>query len=137
MRISITASSPLNWFREDVLIFLTVGELRGENLHTGVRSQVVRQRLHPRSLVNRFGDLQAEFFSLSRQLCPRGWARPHAVVCLHGLDEGGYTEIEIRAVREAAMAAGLRKIWLVSRPVVATEVRQFFSTGGLLPGALD
>lgn len=137
MRISVTISSPLNWLREDLLILLSAGELRGENLHTGVRAQVLRQRAHPRSLVNHFHDLQGEFVSLCRQLCPRGWTRPHALVCLVGLDDGGYTEVEIRAVREAALAAGLRKIWLTSRPLVATEARQFFSAGGLLPSALD
>ena len=136
MSIGLTASWLVNWFREDALITLGANELRGENLHTKARAQLPRQRVHPRSLVNRFDDLQGEFVTLCRQLFARGWTRPHVIVCLIGLDEGGYTEIEIRAVREAAMGAGLRKIWLVSGPLVATEARQIFSSGKPPPGVL-
>jgi len=137
MSIGITKSSPLNWFREDGLIALSASELRGENLRTGVRALVARQHDHPRSLVSSFEALHGEFLTLRRQLFPRGWTSPHVVLCLDGLDEGGYTAIEIRALREAALAVGLRKIWLVSGPLVAAQARQFFAAGGPLPGATD
>lgn len=129
MPIPITASTPLGWFRQHGLFTLSASELRGENLDTGAQTSIAREAAHPRTLIARFEPLQAALAALRRELFPRGWTRPQVVLCLVGQAEGGYTEIETKALREAALGAGVRKLWITPRPLVASEARAFFRSG--------
>jgi len=43
--------------------------------------------------------MEKELRSLMRSMFPKYWLYTELVICLEGLNEGGYTTIEIRAAR--------------------------------------
>jgi len=79
-----------------------------------VSCEVVNPFSHPRSLIS---DLTAGALLLRafmRRVSPRHWLHPKPVVFLHPADEpeGGYTQIERRALCELGLGAGARSVVL-------------------------
>lgn len=70
---------------------------------------------HPRSLFNKFEPIRAAFASTFRELGAFrfGCIRPAGLVHLIEEMEGGYTQAELRAFREAAEAAGMRNVLML------------------------
>jgi len=69
---------------------------------------------HPRTLMGHFMEIEDCFKSIAKELAPRRFLLqdPTAVVHLLESVEGGYTNVEIRAFREAAFGAGAREIFV-------------------------
>lgn len=62
---------------------------------------------HPRTLMGDFESVQKAFAAAFQELCP--WGRlfkPRALVHLPSTCEGGHTNVELRAFKEAAEMAG-------------------------------
>ena len=80
---------------------------------------------HPRTLMGDFQGVEATFRSLLSQLGVRAWykRKPWALVHLPDPTEGGYTPVELRAFREAALGAGCSNVWLLDskEPVLSKE----------------
>ena len=72
-----------------------------------------------------FPGVEAAFKSLLNKLGLRAWykRKPWALVHLPDLTEGGYTPVELRAFREAALGAGCASVWLLDskEPVLSKE----------------
>lgn len=63
--------------------------------------------VHPRTLMGDFEAVHKAFQSALRELCPWGrLIKPRALVHLPPDVEGGYTNVELRAFKEAAEMAG-------------------------------
>ena len=69
---------------------------------------------HPRTLMGDFMEIEKCFRSIAKELAPRRFLLqdPTAIVHLLETVEGGYTNVEIRAFREAAFGAGAREIFV-------------------------
>lgn len=78
--------------------------------------EVVNPFGHPRSLFSDFTCADQVFRSFVRRLHPGGALRPAPMMVLQpeGPDEGGYTQVELRVLRELALGAGADRcgIWL-------------------------
>ena len=76
--------------------------------------EVVNPFAHPRSLVSDFTSGELLLRAFVRRASPRHWLHPAPLVFLHpvGDPEGGYTQIERRALREMALGAGARNVAL-------------------------
>lgn len=70
---------------------------------------------HPRTLMGDFPGVEAAFKSLLAKLGLRAWyvRKPVALVHLPDPVDGGYTSVEMRAFREAALGAGCSEVWLL------------------------
>lgn len=81
---------------------------------------------HPRSLVSDFVLAEAVLKHLIVQAAPAGWRRlvspsPRMVIHPLGEPEGGYTQVEVRALRELAMAAGAASVTVWQGHSLTTE----------------
>lgn len=68
---------------------------------------------HPRTLMGEFYEIEACLKELVKQVVPKSLfaLAPVAVVQLLEVSEGGYTNVEIRAFREAVLGAGARRVY--------------------------
>lgn len=92
---------------------------------------------HPRSLVSDFVLAEAVLKHFVIQAAPAGWKRlvvpsPRMVIHPLGEPEGGYTQAEIRALRELGMAAGAASVTVwQGRDLTPKELRSgHFPTEG-------
>ena len=81
---------------------------------------------HPRSLVSDFVLAEAVLKHLIIQAAPAGWKRlvspsPRMVIHPLGEPEGGYTQVEVRALRELATAAGAASVTVWQGHSLTTE----------------
>lgn len=69
---------------------------------------------HPRTLMGDFMEIEACFKSIVKELAPRRFLLQDPTAIVHLLEsvEGGFTNVEIRAFREAAFGAGAREIFV-------------------------
>ena len=70
---------------------------------------------HPRSLAGKFAEVESAFRELisSQPKVLFGLVKPKVLVHLVLEAEGGYTELELRFFREAALGGGASQIYLV------------------------
>ncbi|WP_229613480.1 hypothetical protein [Vibrio parahaemolyticus] len=92
-------------------------------LHVETNKTLVKGCLalaHPRSLMGDFFAVQECLISISKELIPKSIfsLAPVAVVHLLETSDGGYTNVEIRAFKEAVLGAGARAVYFVDSPVL-------------------
>ena len=75
-------------------------------------AQVVNPFAHPRSLVSDFTVAEQVLKYYVRRILPNSFLRPAPVVIIHplGSPTGGFTQVERRAFREMALAAGASEV---------------------------
>ena len=83
--------------------------------HLDRATELTKALDHPRTLMGDFPGVEAAFKSLLRKLGLRLWyvRKPVALVHLPDPVDGGYTPVEMRAFREAAIGAGCSEVWLL------------------------
>ncbi|WP_227469523.1 MULTISPECIES: rod shape-determining protein [Delftia] len=88
-------------------------------------AEVVNPFAHPRSLISDFVLAEHLLKYQLRRLQAGGWlaASPHIVIHPLGDPEGGFTQVELRALRELGSAAGASKVnvW-TGRPLTDEEL---------------
>jgi hypothetical protein len=88
---------------------------------------------HPRTLMGDYPGVEATFKKLLDKLGLRAWykRKPWALVHLPDPIEGGYTPVEMRAFREAALSAGCSDVWLLDskESVLSKEKLEEVRTG--------
>jgi rod shape-determining protein MreB len=99
-------------------------------------AELVNPFTHPRTLISDFtvAEQVVKHFVQKASKAAGGIFRPSPIVVLHPLvdPEGGFTQIELRAMREMAMGAGARKviIW-IGRELSNDELSSLkFGSGG-------
>lgn len=116
---------------------IAVGKEASAAASAQTRAEIVRPFAHPRSIVSDFtaGEHLLKTF-MSKLQTPGLFAlAPHIVMHPLGDPEGGYTQVEVRAIQELARGAGAHTavVWQ-GRPLTDNELitGQFPSTGSIL-----
>lgn len=121
--------------RQPKLKVLGVGnEARG---HAGDSVEIAQPFAHPRSLVSDFTLGEQLLKVLIPRLLGHGFLIPAPLVILHplGQPEGGFTQIEIRALQEMALGAGAAKVIVWQGPNLTNQqvlTRQYPAEGRVL-----
>ncbi len=91
---------------------------KGEVQITHVESDTSQTKVcsalsHPRTLMGDFYEIERCLKELVKQVVPKSLfaLTPIAIVQLLDVSEGDYTNVEIRAFREAALGAGARRVY--------------------------
>lgn len=119
------------------LAVLGVGAQAGAAAAAVPGARVVRPFAHPRTLVSDFSAAEALLRALVKQALGKGLLAVSPVVVMHpmGSPEGGFTLVELRAIRELALGAGAAsaQVW-TGRPLTDDELRsgQFPAEAGQL-----
>lgn len=101
------------WIKRHVSLEIKNGEIKGKSFDTG---EIISRRCesldHPRTLMGDFMGVEACIKEVLIQLTPKRFLLPAPIVYIHLLDkvEGGVTNVEARAFREATIGAGAREI---------------------------
>jgi hypothetical protein len=99
-----------------IYVKVTRGQASGMAVATGEHATVLSSAFaHPRTLMGDFKEVSASFRNLLKQLGHGAWYRrkPWALVHLIPSQEGGYTNVELRAFREAMLEAGCEQVFLL------------------------
>lgn len=96
-------------------IYLQVrkGEMSAQNMETGERAVTQCAALtHPRTLMGDFVEIESCIKAVTGHVVGNSFFKmpPIAVVQLIVSNEGGYTNVEIRAFKEAVTGAGFRRV---------------------------
>lgn len=87
--------------------------------------QLISPFAHPRSIVHQFDPAEVLLRLCIKQVLGMRWLALRPTVVMHplGHPEGGFTDIELRTLRELALGAGARKahVW-VGRALTDAEV---------------
>lgn len=95
---------------------VTHGQAVGKVVTTGAQATVLSAALaHPRTLMGDYKGVHESFKDLLRQLGFGAWykRKPWALVHLIPVQEGGYTNVELRAFRESMLEAGCEQVFLL------------------------
>lgn len=112
--------------RQQAIVSVTPTTLKAKNVRSLKESSIDRTGSHPRTLVGDWFVLVEDMETVLRNIFDRRWVRSDLLICLNGIDEGGYTEIERRAFREAAQAAGAKSIYLSEQGIPVRTAIQLF-----------
>ena len=91
---------------------------------------------HPRTLMGDFTQVEACLKEVFETLGVRSWRSRAAIALIHLVPkaDGGYTNVELRAFREAALGAGAAQAYLLAdHPPLTSdqenEIKSFFGKG--------
>ncbi|PKF48936.1 hypothetical protein [Enterovibrio nigricans] len=90
------------------------GKVQATHVESGkVVTKICAALAHPRTLMGDFFEIEKCLKEISTELLPKTLfsLAPIAVVQLLETSEGGYTNVEVRAFREAALGAGARRVF--------------------------
>jgi rod shape-determining protein MreB len=103
-------------------------------LATGEAVAVVNPFAHPRSLVSDFTVGEQLLKAFVRRVRPQSWLKLAPRIVMHplGAPEGGFTQVEIRALHEMALGAGASQVVVrEGRPLADHELLAAdFAAGG-------
>lgn len=96
------------WLRKFVYIQVERGKFSARVINTASTVSLNCDGLsHPRTLAGDFSKIQSSFAKALKEILPRITLRkPYVLVHLLPTFEGGYTNVELRAFKEAAEALG-------------------------------
>ncbi|WP_413110372.1 hypothetical protein [Thaumasiovibrio sp. DFM-14] len=109
-------------------IYLEVyeGKVKATELHSDRSTESACSGLnHQRSLMGDFFSVEKCFKETLSQLCPKKLLNTPPILYIHlfGKNEGGYTNVEVRAFTEAGMGAGARAVKLIdSKNIINKEL---------------
>ena len=91
---------------------LAAGDKARFALGTAAHTEVINPFAHPRSLISDFSSAQLLLRYFVRRVAGRTWLQGRPLVFLQpmGNPEGGYTQIERRALHELALGAGASQV---------------------------
>lgn len=113
-----------------VYVQVTFGQATALLVSTGERATVLSQAFsHPRSLMGDYAEVKKCFRQLLETLHLTVWYRrkPWALVHVIPKQEGGYTNVELRAFRESMMEAGCERVYLLGDrepPLTSTQLAE-------------
>ena len=110
--------------RNLIYAIVSAGQIEGRVVGTDVAVTLTSAALsNKRTLMGNYVQVEALITDLVRQLrrSHRMWLRPKILIHLLPKFEGGYTDVELQAFREAGTAAGCAEVWLLADHDVATD----------------
>lgn len=113
------------------VITFTPKQVSGENLISADKCIFPRLTTHPRTLAGDFLLMEREVGKVFEELKLGKWLKPRVLVCLDGLNDGGYTGIEKRAFKEACYGAGALAVYLAEQPIAHSVAVRLLIDGRL------
>jgi hypothetical protein len=107
-------------------VFLSESQIRCEDVDSDKVAFISRQSKHPRSLVGNFNELEEDLKRAFLEVFSRSWVQSQVLVCMKGQNEGGYTQIEKRALREAVYGAGAREVFISEMQITKEQAIRAF-----------
>jgi len=111
--------------KKHIYFVISQGRLKATELESGNSlEESLATVVHPRTPIGNFDNLETIFSRAIKELVPKNFFLASPCIYLHLLDEvdGGYTQIEIRAFKEAALGAGAREVHMPdSRTLLTAE----------------
>lgn len=104
-------------FNRHVYLVVTKGRVKATELISGDYAEInLPSSTHPRTPMGNFNRTEEAFRQIINKVAPKSFFKLSPVIYLHLYDEveGGYTDIEIRAFKEAALGAGGRGVFMVN-----------------------
>lgn len=118
---------------EGFVITVYPDKMIAKNLKNGKTARLTRKNPHPRMLSGDFFELEADFKDIVGQLAPKRFAKLNVLITQIGNSEGGYTNIENRAFREAVLSSGVSKVFLSEQKVPEDMAYRALIEGKLEP----
>lgn len=103
------------WIKRNVNLIIENGVIRGQNIESGESVTIECKALvHPRTLMGDFFGAEKCIGEVMNKLAPKKFLLQGPTVYIQLLDkiEGGVTNVEARAFREAAVGSGARAIFV-------------------------
>lgn len=111
-------------FSSHVYLLVSNGTVKATALKSGAYSEMnLPTSSHPRTPMGSFQETEKAFSQLLNKVSPKSFFKPSPVVYVHLIDEveGGYTDVELRAFKEAALGAGAREVYMPDSRVQLTK----------------
>lgn len=111
-------------FSSHVYLLVSNGTVKATELKSGAYSEMnLPSSSHPRTPMGSFEKTEKAFTQLLKNVPPKSFFKPAPVVYLHLIDEveGGYTDVELRAFKEAVLGAGAREVYMPESRVQLTK----------------
>lgn len=103
------------WIRKHIYYQIKEGQVTGTYVEKDTSvTKSTKAFSHPRTVIGNFRDIESCFISIAQELAPRRFFTPAHIAIVQFMDdvEGGLTDIEVRALREAALGAGSRGTYI-------------------------
>lgn len=117
-------------FKQQGLLILEPEKFILIDIKTSSKNEQTRISKHPRSIVGGFVEVETELKSLVRKVFPSKLKFTQIIICLNGLDDGGYTAIELRACRELVYGVGAHEVHVAKQLLSSFEAKEVFSGNG-------
>ncbi|WP_223670540.1 hypothetical protein [Kangiella shandongensis] len=104
-------------FNQHVYLLVTKGRAKATELISNEYAEIsLPSSTHPRTLMGNFHKTEEAFKKIISKVAPKSFFKLSPVIYLHLFDEveGDYTDIEVRAFKEAALGAGGRDVFMVN-----------------------
>ena len=118
--------SALPWFRQQAIIIVSETEIRAENVQSRVKAVAPRKASHPRTLIGDFLIVEQELIDILGKVFPRKWIKSDLLICMQGLSDGGYTNLEKRGFRELGYGVGAKNVFLAERQISSHMAIELF-----------
>jgi hypothetical protein len=98
--------------RQQAIVTVSKTELHAVNARMGASAILARKIQHPGTLIGDFHAVSNEFEEILRNIFPRKWIKSDLLICMVGLDAGGYTNLEIHGFREIGFQLGAKAVFV-------------------------
>jgi hypothetical protein len=107
------------WIKRTIYYQVVVGRVTGTLIEKNLTiTRTSKGFSHPRTVIGDFYEIESTFKEIAKELAPQKFLFQNHTAIIHFLQpvEGGLTNIESRALREAAFGAGARETFMVDSP---------------------
>lgn len=111
-------------FSSHVYLLVSKGTAKATELKSGDCTEMnLPSASHPRTPMGSFEETEKAFTQLLNKVSPKSFCKPAPVAYVHLIDEaeGGYTDVELRAFKEAVFGAGARNAYMPDSRVQLTR----------------
>lgn len=111
-------------FKKHVYLLISKGVVKATELTTGAYLETsLPATTHPRTPMGSFVEIEKAFTKIIKEVAAKSLFKPAPVAYIHLMVEveGGYTDVELRAFKEAVLGAGAREVYLPDSRVPLTK----------------
>lgn len=111
-------------FSNHVYLLVSNGIVKATELKSGAYTEMnLPSSSHPRTPMGSFKETEKAFTQILNKVSPKSVFKPAPVAYVHLINkvEGGYTDVELRAFKEAALGAGAREVYMPDSRVQLTK----------------
>lgn len=111
-------------FSNHVYLVVSNGVVKATELKSGAFAEInLPSSTHPRTPMGSFEETEKAFTQILNKVSPKSFFRPSPIAYVHLIDivEGGYTDVELRAFKEAVLGAGARDVYMPDSSIQLTK----------------